>query len=208
MSRLSLAVGSPTLADQFFARRLVTDLVLVGAGAALVALCAQLAIPLWPVPITAQTLGVLLVGASLGALRGALSLTLYVAIGAFGLPVFSQGSSGFDALVDNDGGFIIGFIFAAAVAGWLAQRRWDRRLPTGLAALGIAAIVPYVSGLPWLAYWLGANGYPNDPRSVLEAGLYPFAIGALVKIVVGAVLLRLAWYRAERAHPGHPDEAE
>ena len=208
MSALSLAVGSPTLADQFFRRRLVTDLVLLAAGAALVALCAQLTIPLWPVSITAQTLAVFLVGASLGAVRGASSLTLYAVIGALGAPVFSEGNSGFDALTGNDGGFIVGFIPAAALSGWLAQRRWDRRLPTGLAALGLAALVVYLFGLPWLAIWLGQNGYANDPLAVLEAGLFPFVIGALVKVVVAALLLRLAWYRAMRAHPAHPDDAE
>ena len=208
MSPLSLAVGSPTLADQFFARRLVTDVVLLAAGTALVALCAQLTIPLWPVPITAQTLAVILVGATLGALRGALSLTVYAAIGALGLPVFSKGSSGIDVLSGSTGGFIIGFIFAAAAAGWLAQRRWDRRLPTALAALGVAAIVPFVFGLPWLGYWFGQAGLANDPSAVLAAGFYPFVIGELLKVFAAAGLLRFAWHRAMRARPLHPDDAE
>ena len=208
MSALSLAVGSPTLADRFFARRLLTDLILLGAGAALVALSAQLTVPLWPVPITAQTLAAFLVGATLGALRGGLSLALYVLVGALGAPVFSEGNSGFDALLGNDGGFLIGFIPAAALAGWLAERRWDRRLPTALAAFGLAAVVPYVFGLPWLAFWLGQNGYANDLVAVLEAGLFPFVIGALLKVVLAALLLRLAWRRAERTHVAHPDDAE
>lgn len=208
MSRLSLATGGPTLADHFFERRLVVDLVLVGAGAAFVALFAQLTIPLWPVPITAQTFGVLLVGSTLGAARGALSLTVYLVVGLLGAPVFSDGASGIEALFGGSGGFLIGFIFAAALAGWLAQRGWDRRLPTGLAVLALAAVVPYVFGLPWLAFWLGQLGAPNDPLDVLELGLFQFVIGDVAKLVVAALILRLAWRRALRVHAVHPDDAD
>lgn len=208
MSRLSLAKGSPTLADQYFARRLGTDLILIGAGAAFVALSAQLTVPLWPVPITAQTLAVILVGATLGATRGALSLTVYATAGALGAPVFSQGSSGADVLIGGTGGFIIGFIFSATLAGALAQRGWDRRLPTALTAMALAVAVPYVPGLLWLGFWLGQNGCANDLQAVLKAGLYLFVMGELIKVVVAALLLRLAWRQTIRAHSPHPDEAE
>ena len=206
MSRLSLATGGPTIADRFFPRGVVTDLVLLGSGAAFVALCAQLTIPLWPVSITAQTFGVLLVGAALGAIRGALALTVYFVVGLLGAPVFSDGASGIEALLDGSGGFLIGFIGAAALAGWLAQRGWDRRLPTGIAAMALSAVVPYFIGLPWLAVWLGGVGAPNDPLYVLQAGVFPFVIGAVVKLVVAALLLRVAWYRALRVQVEHPDD--
>lgn len=208
MSRLSLATGGPTLVDQFFARRLATDLILLTAGAALVALSAQLTIPMWPVPITAQTLAVLLVGAALGTVRGALSLTLYAAAGALGAPVFSEASSGVDELTGPTGGFIIGFILAAGLAGWLAQRGWDHRLLTALAAMALAAAVPYVPGLPWLGFWLGQAGAANDLLAVLDAGLFPFIIGAVVKLVLAALILRLAWLRSLRVHPLNTDDAE
>lgn len=208
MSRLSLATGGPTLADQFFARRVVIDLILIAAGAALVALSAQLSIPLWPVSITAQTLAVILVGATLGALRGALSLTLYAVVGFLGLPVFYGASSGIDVLFGGTGGYIVGFIFAAALAGWLAHRGWDRRLPTALAAMGLAVAVPYLPGLPWLGFWLGSVGAPNDPLSVLGSGLFPFIIGEVAKVTVAAVLLRLAWHQTLRVQPVDPDDVE
>ena len=208
MSPLSIAVGRPTLADHLFRRRLLTDLVLLAAGAALVALCAQLAIPLWPVPITAQTLAVLLVGASLGAVRGALSLTVYVGLGTLGLPIFSGGSSGLDVLTGGTGGFLIGFILAAGLAGWLAQRRWDRRFLTGVASLAAASAVTFAIGLPWLGVWLGQNGFHNDLPAVLAAGLYPFVFGELVKVLLAALILRLIWRGVARTEAQHPEDPE
>ena len=196
---LTLAVGRPTLADRVFTRKLVTDIVLVAAGAALVSLAAQLAVPLWPVPITGQTLAVLLVGASLGAVRGAISLTLYAVLGIVGLPVFSDGESGFGIIAGSTGGYIIGFILSAALVGWLAQRQWERKILGGLAAFLAGTVATFAIGLPWLAVWLGNAGYPNDLNSVLQAGFYPFIIGGLVKAVVGAGLIRLAWLGVKRA---------
>ncbi len=115
MSTLTIAVGRPTIADRLFSRTLALDLVLVAAGAALTSIAAQIAIPLWPVPVTMQTLAVLLVGVSLGAVRGALSMVLYAVLGVVGLPVFSDASSGFSVIAGPTGGYIVGFIFAAGV---------------------------------------------------------------------------------------------
>ena len=199
MSSITLAYGQPTLADRVFSRKLVTDIVLVAAGAALVSLAAQLAVPLWPVPVTAQTLAVLLVGASLGALRGAISLSLYAVLGIIGLPVFSDASSGLSVIGGPTGGYIIGFIVSAALTGWLAQRQWDHRILGGLAAFGLGTVATFAVGLPWLAVWLGNAGFPNDLNSVLQAGLYPFIIGGVLKAVVGAGLIRLAWLGVKRA---------
>ena len=110
MSTLTLAVGRPTLADRLVRRSLATDLVLIAAGAALTAIAAQVAVPLWPVPITGQTLAVLIVGSSLGAVRGMLSMVLYAALGIVGLPVFSDASHGVGVLLGATGGYIVGFI--------------------------------------------------------------------------------------------------
>ncbi len=98
MSSITLAVGRPTLADRIFTRTLALDIVLVVAGAALTAVAAQVAAPLWPVPITGQTLAVLLVGVTLGATRGAISLALYAVLGIVGLPVFSEHSAGWGVI--------------------------------------------------------------------------------------------------------------
>lgn len=198
MSSITLAYGQPTLADRVFSRKLVTDIVLVAAGAALVSLAAQLTIPLPFVPITGQTLAVLLVGASLGATRGAASLALYAVLGLAGLPVFApedDGShvTGLAALGGASFGYILGFILSAALIGWLAQRRWERKILGGLAAFAAGTLATFAIGLPWLAVWFGLNGLPTDLLFVLENGFFPFILGGIVKAVIGAGLIRLAW---------------
>lgn len=194
MSTLTLAVGRPTLADRIFSRTLALDVVLIAAGAAVTAVAAQIAVPLWPVPITGQTLAVLLVGVTLGATRGALSLALYAVLGIVGLPVFSDYSSGWSVIAGPTGGYIVGFIFAAALAGWLAQREWDRKLVRAFLAFLAGSIVPFAFGLPWLAAALGSYGLPNDLNSVLQAGLYPFILGGVIKAAFGAGIISLAWF--------------
>ena len=199
MSNLTLAVGRPTLVDRVFSRSLIADFVLVAAGAALTAIAAQLAVPLWPVPITGQTLAVILVGLSLGAVRGGLSMVLYAVLGIVGLPVFSDTSSGWNVIVGPTGGYIIGFIFAAILTGWLAQRTWDRKWLSAFVATLAGTVVTFVVGLPWLAAYLGAVGAPNDLQSVLVAGFYPFIIGGLIKAALGAGIISAAWFAVNRA---------
>ena len=193
MSTPTLAIGRPTLADKVFARGLLMDIVLVVAGAALTAVAAQIAVPLWPVPITGQTLAVLLVGSTLGALRGSASMVLYAVLGIVGLPVFSDASSGFGIIAGPTGGYIIGFIFAAAFTGWIAQRAWDRKILRAIAAFLGGTVVTFAFGLPWLAMALGLN-----LEQTLAAGLYPFIVGGIVKAVLAAGLITLAWKQISR----------
>ena len=193
MSNLTLALGRPTLADRIFSRSIALDVVLVAAGAALTAIAAQIAVPLWPVPITGQTLAVILVGLSLGAVRGGLSMALYALLGFIGLPVFSNSSSGFGIIAGPTGGYIIGFILSAVLTGWLAQRAWDRKLLRSFLATLAGTAVTFLVGLPWLAAFLGRVGAPNDVNSVLQAGFYPFIVGGLIKAALGAGIISLAW---------------
>ncbi len=193
MSTLTLALGRPTLADRIFTRSVALDGVLVVAGAALTAVAAQIAVPLWPVPVTGQTLAVLLVGLSLGALRGGISMALYALLGIVGLPVFSGSSSGFGVIAGPTGGYIIGFVFAAVLTGWLAQLEWDRKLLRAFLASLAGTVVTFVIGLPWLAVALGKLGYPNDLNSVLQAGFYPFVVGGVIKAALGAGIISAAW---------------
>ncbi len=191
---LTLAVGRPTLVDRIFTRRLATDVVLVAAGAAFVSLAAQLTIPMVPVPITGQTLAVLLVGASLGAVRGAISLALYAVLGVVGLPVFSEGAHGLGIIGGPTGGYIIGFIAAAALTGWLAQREWDHKILKAIAAFGAGTVVTFAFGLPWLAAVLQL-----DLADTLRFGLYPFIVGGIIKALLAAGFIRLAWFGVDRA---------
>lgn len=188
MTTAALA-GQPVLADRFFSRSLATDATLVATGAVLVGLLAQVAVPLWPVPVTGQTLGVLLVGGSLGLRRGALSMLVYLAIGVGGVPWFSEGSGGTSSFAAPSFGYIIGFVFAAGLIGWLAERHWDRRPLLSVAGFALASLVPFLFGLPYLAVVLGIT----DVQTILSYGFYPFILGGLVKWAIAAAVFPLAW---------------
>jgi len=202
----------PTLVDRVVTRTWLSDIALVAAGTALVAVLAQVAIPLWPVPITGQTLAVLLVGAGLGAARGAASLSLYAVLGLAGLPIFApqdDGShlTGFAALNSGSFGFIIGFIASAAIVGWAAQRTWDRGWYKPIITFIGGSLVVFAFGLPWLAFSLSALsseqmveffGTADLLQATLIAGFYPFIIGGLIKAVIAAALLPALWAAAER----------
>lgn len=199
MSNVTLAIGRPTLADRLFARSLVADMALIIAGAGLTALLAQVAVPLWPVPVTGQTLAVLLVGSTLGALRGALSMTLYALLGIVGLPVFSEASSGWGIVSGPTGGYIVGFIFAAALTGWIAQREWDHKILRAFLSFVAGSLVTFAIGLPWLSYVLGVYGYPNDLNATLVAGFYPFILGGIIKALLAAGIITGTWALVSRA---------
>jgi len=162
------------------------DIALIIGGSLLIGLCAQIAIPLWPVPVTGQTFAVLMIAALFGARRGCFAVLAYIIEGAAGLPVFAMGRGGFIILRGFTGGYLIGFIAAAYLVGFLAERGWDRRISTTVLAMVLGNIVIYTFGLLWL---LSLPGIDN----VLRKGLYPFIIGDLLKIALAAVLLPSGW---------------
>lgn len=158
-------------------------------------------LPFTPVPITGQTFAVVLVGASLGSLLGAASLLTYLLAGIVGAPVYADGGSGLDVLTSPTGGYLVGFVAAAALTGWLAQRRWDRLVSSALGAMLCGNVLIYLCGLPWLAHTLG-----TDTETTLEYGLYPFVVGDLLKLYLAALLLPGAWRIARhvRSAPRRP----
>jgi len=169
---------------------LLTDLVVVALGAGLIAASAQVSIPLpfTPVPVTGQTFAVLLVGASLGLVRGGASGALYVLLGVAGAPVYADGAHGLAVVTGATGGYLVGFVVAAAVTGFLAERRWDRRFSSAGGAMLTGSLVIYLVGLPWLAVVLGTG-----LEKTLELGLYPFVPGDMLKLYLAAALLPAAW---------------
>lgn len=175
------------------AQQLVADILLILGGSLFTALMAQIAIPLpfTPVPITGQTLAVLLTGAALGSRRGALSIAAYLLEGALGLPVFAGGAAGLARLRGPTGGYLLGFLAAAFITGWLAERGWDRRPLTTALAMLIGNAVIYLFGLPWLALFLGSF---LGPKGALALGLLPFIPGDLLKLALAAFLLPSAWW--------------
>ncbi len=168
----------------------LTDAVLVALGAGLIAASAQISIPLpfTPVPITGQTFSVLLVGASLGTVRGGASALLYVLIGIVGAPVYASGNHGWEIITGASGGYLVSYPFVAALTGWLAERKWDRRFSSAVGAMLTGNVVIYLFGLPWLAVVLGTG-----LESTLEKGLYPFVPGDTFKLYLAAALLPAAW---------------
>jgi biotin transport system substrate-specific component len=169
---------------------LLTDALLVLAGTAFVALAAQVSIPLGftPVPLTGQTFAVVLVGAALGSVRGAASLMLYLVVGIAGVPVYAQHKHGWTVFSGATGGYIVGFVAAALLTGWLAERHWDRRFSTSLGAMLTGNVVIYAIALPWLHHYLHASW-----ATTLEDGLYPFVAGDMIKVYLAAAALPAAW---------------
>lgn len=171
----------------------VTNAALVLLGTMLVALLAQVRIPLpfTPVPITGQTLGVLLVAAALGSRRGASSLGLYLAGGLAGLPFFTGGGSGLAYLTGATGGYLIGFLAAAALVGGLAERGWTHSWVRTAALFSLGSLVIYAFGAAYLAVFVGL-------RQAVMVGVWPFLPGDAIKAVLAAALLPAAWKLALR----------
>jgi biotin transport system substrate-specific component len=164
---------------------------LVVLGTALLALAARIEIPLpfSPVPVTGQTFGVFVLAAALGARLGAVTVTAYIVEGIVGLPVFAGGASGLARLTGATGGYLVGFVVAAMLIGWAAERGWTKRIPTTVAAMLIGAATIYAFGLAWL------SRFPL-PVSVLDAGLYPFIAGDVYKIALAVAVLPLLTRKA------------
>ncbi|WP_298629239.1 biotin transporter BioY [uncultured Thermus sp.] len=177
-------------------RSLARDLTLILAGSLLVALAARISIPLpfTPVPITGQTLAILLVGAALGSRLGFLALLAYVAEGAMRLPVFAGGTGGLAKILGPTGGFLLAFPLAAGLVGLLVERfGLDRSFLGTLLAMLAGNALLYLVGLPWLAAWLMGAGKFAGTGALLAMGLFPFIPGDLVKAVLAALLLPSAW---------------
>jgi biotin transport system substrate-specific component len=171
---------------------------LIVAGTVLIALAAQVVIPVpgSPVPITGQTFGVLLSAGALGFRRGIASTVLYLLIGIVGLPVFADASHGMEVVTGATGGYLIGFIAAAAVIGRLAELGWDRNLIGAIGAMLIGSVLIYAFGLPWLAYVAHL-----DPATTLQEGLYPYIPGDVAKLALAAAAFPAAWWVVGR-RPG------
>ena len=178
----------PTIIDRLVPRSLAADAILVAAGAALTALAAQVSIPTpIGVPFTLQTFAVLLVGASLGSVRGAASMALYALVGLLGLPVFAEQSHGASVLFGATGGFIFGFIAAGFVVGKLAELKWSSNVLKMATAYAIGSIVIYLVGIPVLA------AVSQVDLATAIGWLVPFFIWDAVKAVAAGAALPAAW---------------
>ncbi|HEX2833777.1 MAG TPA: biotin transporter BioY [Thermoanaerobaculia bacterium] len=164
--------------------RVAADMLLVVGASMIIALAAQIAIPLpfTPVPLTLQPLAVILVGITLGSTRGAAAAALYLLEGASGLPVFAEGHGGAIWLAGFTGGYLLSYPFAAWVAGFISERGWGNSILRAITGMLLSLGVIYLGGWSWFAVL-------TDAKTAFANGVAPFVIADIVKVALGAALL-------------------
>ncbi len=205
---LSLSITTETLAtrlwpaaeDRSLATRALRNVLLAVVGSLLIWAAAKIKVPFYPVPMTMQTFVILTLGMAYGWRLAGATLILYLVEGAAGLPVFAgtpEKGIGLVYMMGGTGGYLVGFVFAAVVCGWLAERGWDRNVITTALAMLAANVLIYIPGLLWLGSLYGWD------KPILEWGLTPFILGDLTKLALAAAVLPLAWHWL-----GRPKRAE
>lgn len=173
---------------------------LILAGMALMTVAAKTQVPMWPVPMTMQTLAALVIGMAYGGRLGGATVTAYLAAGFAGLPVFAGPAAGPAYFLGPTAGYLVGFAVAAWLVGSLADRGWSRSVVRTFVANILGTAVIFALGILWLTGFIAASGQPAGTAvlSALGSGLTPFLLGALVKCLLAAVLLPLLWRAASR----------
>ena len=168
---------------------------LIVVGAVFIFLTAKVAftIPGNPVPYTLQNFGVLVVGGALGLRRGGLAALLYVLLGVVGLPLFAEGKGGLQVIWGATGGYLVGFVVAAAIVGRLAELGWDRRIGGAVGSTAIGTVLIYAIGVPWLALVTGLSA-----AEAVAVGLVPFVGVDIVKMLAAAAVFPAAWWLVGR----------
>ena len=209
MSTIALTLAPPRSRS---AARVTFEIACAVMGSFLIAGLAQISfsLPFTPVPITGQTLGVLLVGAAYGPGLGAATILLYLLWAVVGLPVLAPVDGVHDTGLDilrltaATGGYLWGFVLAAALTGWLARRGWDRSFRSSIGAMLLGSIVIYAVALPWLHHVLASSTI----EETLQAGLYPFIIGDTLKLLAAAGVLPAAWALITKLRPSNRIRSE
>lgn len=186
MSRVLSEAIAPASGAGLWAKRVA----LVALGVAAMAIAAKIKVPMWPVPITMQTFVVLSVGAAYGARLGVVTMLAYLAVGAVGMDVFTGSSAeshGVAYMMGGTGGYLLGFLLAAAFMGAMAARGWDRSFGKTLLSMAIGNVVIMAPGILWLGVLYGWD------KPILDWGLWPFLPGAVLKTALAAVMFPLAW---------------
>ena len=182
--------ATTTMIDQAFGqearRSWLRDALLVLAGTGLLALSAKVQVPFYPVPMTMQTLAVLVIGAAFGWRLGALTILAYLAEGAMGLPVFAGKGAGLGYMMGPTGGYLVGYVALAVIAGWAADRGWDRNPLKLGAALTVGSALVLALGWAWLSTLIGAE-------KAWLGGVAPFVYGDLIKVALVAAAVPAVW---------------
>lgn len=189
---MSATAIHPTLARRLTGNSnvLIRNVALAIAGSLALWVSAKIQVPFYPVPVTMQTFVVLAMGMAFGSRLAVASVALYLAQGALGLPVFAgtpEKGIGLAYIMGPTGGYLLGYLPAAALCGWLAERGWDRSVLKTALAMVAGNLVIYALGVTWLGSVIGWD------KPVLEYGLYPFLYGDLAKLALASALLPLIW---------------
>ena len=156
------------------------------AGSLLLALSAKAQVPFWPVPMTMQSLVIMMLGMAYGSRLAVATVLLYLAEGLAGLPVFAGTGAGFAYMTGPTAGYLVGFVAAAGLIGWLAERGWDRSPVKALIAMSVGHVLLFVPGVAWLAVLFGTE-------KAIAVGLTPFIAASLLKTALGAALMHASW---------------
>jgi biotin transport system substrate-specific component len=206
MSMQSQVPGRAALAETLLpegAARLISSILLVVAGTMVLAIAAKIKVPFYPVPMTLQTLAVLGIAATYGSRLAVITVLAYLAEGALGLPVFTNtppAVAGPAYFMGPTGGFLVGFVVMAGIVGAAADRGWGRSFPKLLGAMLVADVVMLALGFAWLAWFAtlssGATGL--GVASAFSAGVAPFLLGDLLKVVLAAAAVPAVWRLFDR----------
>jgi len=198
ISQQTSTIKTATLADRVWPAsiemtalaRALRGTALAVVGSLLIWLSAKIQVPFYPVPMTMGTLAVLAIGMAYGWRLGAATVVLYLAEGAMGLPVFSgtpEKGIGLAYMLGGTGGYLVGFVIAAASVGWLAERGWDKNVLSTAVAMLVGNALIYLPGLLWLGILFGWD------KPILTWGFTPFVLGDLAKLALAAALMPLSW---------------
>lgn len=188
----ALTYPNHTLAETLWQgdQTILRNVLLAVTGTIALWVSAKINLPFYPVPMTMQTFVVLVIGMAFGWRLGAATVLLYLFQGAVGLSVFASAPEkgiGLAYMAGTTGGYLVGFVVAAGVVGWLAERGWDRNVLTTLAAMFLGTSIIFAFGVAWLGLVIGWD------KPVLQFGFYPLLPGAAFKIALAAAVLPLAW---------------
>jgi biotin transport system substrate-specific component len=203
MSMPSNVQGRAALAETLMpegALRIVTAIVLVLVGTAILTLSAKIQVPFWPVPMTLQTFAIMAIAAAYGSRLAVATVLAYLAEGFVGLPVDAGAGAGPVYFLGPTGGYLVGFLAAAWIVGAAADRGWDRSVPKLFGAMIVADIVVFVLGFLWLAWFaqLSSGAQGIGAAKAFAGGVVPFLLGDLLKIVLAGLAVPAVWRLVER----------
>lgn len=187
MTARNVTTTAPSLLGTVLPRGgVASKIAAVVLGSVLLAVSAKVQVPFWPVPMTMQTLVVLMIGMAYGSRLGMATVALYLAEGFVGLPVFAGAGAGPAYFMGPTAGYLAGFVLSAGVLGLLAERGWDRSLPRTLVAMTVGHLVIFVPGVLWLSTLFGME-------KAIAVGFVPFIAATVLKTLLGTALVKAAW---------------